>query len=75
MKPIFSLDPHDFHFTNFRLHHLENVLEEMRQREGHFMRLAEETSALKDQVDALRELSMMSLKGDNKGSGNSLAGW
>ena len=39
------------------------------------MRLAEETSALKDQVDALRELSMMSLKGDNKGSGNSLAGW
>merc|ERR1719510_1350528 len=56
-----------------RLHHLENVLEEMRQREGHFMRLAEETSALKDQVDALRELSMMSLKGDNKGSGNSLA--
>ena len=33
-----------------RLHHLENVLEEMRQREGHFMRLAEETAVLKDQV-------------------------
>merc|ERR1712213_98325 len=56
-----------------RLHHLENVLEEMRQREGHFLHLAEETAVLKDQVDALRELSMMSLKGDNKGSGNSLA--
>jgi hypothetical protein len=33
-----------------RLYHLENVLEEMRQREGHFMRLAEETAVLKDQV-------------------------
>ena len=42
-----------------RLHHLENVLEEMRQREGHFMRLAEETAVLKDQVDTLRELSMI----------------
>ena len=54
-----------------RLHHLENVLEEMRQREGHFMRLAEETAVLKDQVDALRELSVMSLKSDRfDGSGN-----
>ena len=33
-----------------RLYHLENVLEEMRQREGHFMHLAEETAILKDQV-------------------------
>lgn len=74
-----------------RLYHLENVLEEMRQREGHFMRLAEETAVLKDQVDtlflkknilfcanhwfylvfipswqvdALRELSVISLKQD-----------
>jgi hypothetical protein len=47
-----------------RLHHLENVLEEMRQREGHFLHLAEETAALKDQVDALRELSVMVLKDD-----------
>ena len=45
-----------------RLHHLENVLEEMRQREGHFLHLAEETAVLKDQVDALRELSVMVLK-------------
>lgn len=37
-----------------RLHHLESVLEEMRQREGHFLHLAQETAALKDQVDALR---------------------
>ena len=36
-----------------RLYHLENVLEEMRQREGHFMRLAEETAILKDQVNIL----------------------
>jgi len=55
-----------------RLHHLENVLEEMRQREGHFMRLAEETAVLKDQVDALRELSVISLKSTERydGSGN-----
>ena len=33
-----------------RLYHLENVLEEMRQREGHFMHLAEEIAILKDQV-------------------------
>lgn len=33
-----------------RLHHLENVLEEMRQREAHFIHLAQETAALKDQV-------------------------
>lgn len=49
-----------------RLYHLENVLEEMRQREGHFMRLAEETAVLKDQVDALRELSVMSLRQDGQ---------
>lgn len=48
-----------------RLHHLENVLEEMKQREGHFVHLAEETAVLKDQVDALRELSVMTLKNDN----------
>ena len=48
-----------------RLHHLENVLEEMRQREGHFLHLAEETAVLKDQVDALRELSVMVLKDEN----------
>jgi len=48
-----------------RLHHLENVLEEMKQREGHFLHLAEETAALKDQVDALRELSVITLKSDN----------
>jgi len=41
-----------------RLHHLESCLEEMRQREGHIMHLAEETALLKDQVDALRELSV-----------------
>merc|ERR1711963_635003 len=45
-----------------RLHHLENVLEEMRHREEHFIHLAEETAVLKDQVDALRELSVMVLK-------------
>merc|ERR1712018_802828 len=48
-----------------RLHHLENVLEEMKQREGHFLHLAEETAVLKDQVDALRELSVMVLKDEN----------
>jgi len=48
-----------------RLHHLENVLEEMRQREGHFLHLAEETAVLKDQVDALRELSVMVLKDES----------
>lgn len=48
-----------------RLHHLENVLEEMKQREGHFLHLAEETAALKDQVDALRELSVITLKNEN----------
>ena len=51
-----------------RLHHLENVLEEMRQREGHFLHLAEETAVLKDQVDALRELSVMVLKDDSGSS-------
>ena len=39
-----------------RLYHLENVLEEMRQREGHFMRLAEETAILKDQVNIQGDL-------------------
>jgi len=48
-----------------RLHHLENVLEEMKQREGHFLHLAEETAVLKDQVDALRELSVITMKTDN----------
>lgn len=48
-----------------RLHHLENVLEEMKQREGHFLHLAEETAALKDQVDSLRELSVISLKNES----------
>ena len=38
---------------------------EMKQREGHFVHLAEETAVLKDQVDALRELSVMTLKNDN----------
>jgi len=47
-----------------RLHHLESCLEEMRQREGHIMHLAEETALLKDQVDALRELSVQVLKED-----------
>jgi hypothetical protein len=37
----------------------------MKQREGHFLPLAEETAALKDQVDALRELSVITLKSDN----------
>ena len=37
----------------------------MKQREGHFLHLAEETEALKDQVDALRELSVMSMKQEN----------
>ena len=37
----------------------------MKQREGHFVHLAEETAVLKDQVDALRELSVMTLKNDN----------
>ena len=37
----------------------------MKQREGHFLHLAEETAALKDQVDALRELSVITLKSDN----------
>ena len=54
-----------------RLHHLENVLEEMRQREGHFLQLAEETAVLKDQVDSLRELSVMVLK-DEPGNSNRL---
>lgn len=48
-----------------RLHNLENVLEEMRQREGHFLHLAQETAVLKDQVDALRELSVMVLKDES----------
>merc|ERR1719367_2054643 len=50
------------------LHHLESCLEEMRQREGHIMHLAEETAVLKDQVDALRELSVMVLKDDSGSS-------
>ena len=37
----------------------------MKQREGHFLHLAEETAALKDQVDALRELSVITLKNEN----------
>jgi hypothetical protein len=41
-----------------RLLHLENVLTEMRQQEVRFAHLAEETATLKDQVDALRELSI-----------------
>merc|ERR1719510_1323241 len=48
-----------------RLHHLENVLEEMKQREGHFLHLAEETAVLKDQVDTLRELSVKSMMNEN----------
>merc|ERR1719382_1750965 len=48
-----------------RLHHLESCLEEMRQREGRIMHLAEETAVLKDQVDALRELSVLVLKEDS----------
>ena len=40
----------------------------MRQREGHIMHLAEETAVLKDQVDALRELSVMVLKDDSGSS-------
>ena len=39
----------------------------MKQREGHFLHLAEETAVLKDQVDALRELSVISLKHENTG--------
>ena len=38
---------------------------EMKQREGHFLHLAEETAVLKDQVDALRELSVISLKNEH----------
>jgi len=49
-----------------RLHHLESCLEEMRQREGHIMHLAEETALLKDQVDALRELSVQVLKEEDR---------
>ena len=37
----------------------------MRQREGHFLHLAQETAVLKDQVDALRELSVMVLKDES----------
>ena len=37
----------------------------MKQQEGHFLHLAEETAALKDQVDALRELSVISLKNEH----------
>ena len=37
----------------------------MKQREGHFLHLAEETAVLKDQVDALRELSVISLKNEH----------
>ena len=37
----------------------------MKQREGHFLHLAEETAALKDQVDALRELSVITLKNEH----------
>ena len=37
----------------------------MKQREGHFLHLAEETAALKDQVDSLRELSVISLKNES----------
>jgi len=48
-----------------RLHHLESCLEEMRQREGRIMHLAEETAILKDQVDALRELSVQVLNEDS----------
>ena len=36
----------------------------MKQREGHFLHLAEETAVLKDQVDALRELSLK-MKSEN----------
>ena len=46
---------------------------EMKQREGHFLHLAEETAVLKDQVDALRELSVITMKTDNaimESSGN-----
>ena len=42
-----------------------HIFLEMKQREGHFVHLAEETAVLKDQVDALRELSVMTLKNDN----------
>ena len=38
---------------------------EMKQREGHFLHLAEETAVLKDQVDSLRELSVISMKNEN----------
>merc|ERR1712179_771794 len=38
--------------------------EEMRQSESQFLRLAEETNILKDQVDYLRELSVSALKSD-----------
>ena len=37
----------------------------MKQREGHFLHLAEETAVLKDQVDSLRELSVISMKNEN----------
>ena len=37
----------------------------MRQREGHFVHLAEETAVLKDQVDALRELYVSVLKDES----------
>ncbi|XP_040572048.1 uncharacterized protein [Lepeophtheirus salmonis] len=45
-----------------RLIHLESVLEEMKQGESQFLRLAEETNVLKDQVDYLRELSVNTMK-------------
>lgn len=47
-----------------RLLHLESVLEEMKQSECQFLRLAEETNVLKDQVDYLRELSVNAMKSD-----------
>ena len=47
-----------------RLLHLESVLEEMKSSESQFLRLAEETNVLKDQVDYLRELSVNSMKSE-----------
>ena len=55
-----------------RLHHLEKMLEEMRHREESFLHIAEETNILKDQVDSLRELSLSTLKCEQRSTAAAL---
>ena len=66
LKYVFKIFQRTKRFLSFlQLVLIFFLLSEMKQREGHFLHLAEETAALKDQVDALRELSVITLKSDN----------